>query len=1119
MADSSPISATSPDLKSQDFELLRAEGMTLIQGIAANTWTDHNLHDPGITLWEAICYALTETGLRAGMDIKDLIASSAPYHEAEFFTAAQVLPSAPVKALDFQKLLISHPLINSAWVFPLVEKPSGKLSFLLEFANDELNSNQFVRTYTAQQYIVEIAFPHWDEVDVQPLQEDVILQLVTFNGLPGDEWNKIAGGESYFARASITYQPQIGGPQVMQVWIVANILTVMQDPVVEAPIILQDILTEIATLGDNSPADQTILKQLNRRVTSAFESMRIVRRFLSPYRNLCENLAEFNAVRLQEISINATLEVNSGVNIEELLAEIYYRIYRFISPVIRFGDLDDQLEQALTADAVFDGPITSSGFLADSILGSQKIRTILYASDILRIIYQLRNTDETDVRRRENVSSRKIIALRNLSMSNFLDNRPINKGARDCLQLVNSKNHIPRLSVAKSNLTIYRNGIEVAYDRDLVSELLKIKLSNDIQEVFQPTLDLAIPVGETYPVREFYPIQNDLPGIYGVGELGLPERADETRIAKARQLKGYMFLFEQMHAGSLAQLSAFNAFFSADPSIDQTLFQQPVYNIPDIAPLHKQFNPNDPTWWTNFKNNNANPYVSVLREKVETREQFLIRRNATLDHLLASLGEDMEDRTGLLLRLATEVPEAVAASFTDPVLDMVSYQNAQRQQALQELIRNKSAYYYDLPMLNRDKAQAIGHPLWKVSTFLKVAPIGGSYAWTITDQQGNALFQHDTPATSMVVAYEIAGQVMKLATREESYTIRIEGIVRRLEIRTDPLSSPLGISAITYATDPLAATGIQDTVETTIGLWVATTLTPLERRLYHMLGIDIQERRQLINQQGDYIEIFDNPDVDPLIEKRFRLWSESGLTGTILLEAATDYEAATDPAATLLAEEGTRLMIEYGIVPKNYLIENPAPATFRVALLNLDGSVLARSEVFFTEAAAKAAAQQTRRHLFRLFSTQGFYLLENHLLFPPTEINPALEITDVNDPYSFQITLVLPSGLARDFSDLTADPVQVQPHLYNNREFQTYAENQIRKHCPAQILPRIIWADRVIPGEAVNTTDPSFDAFEEAYLAWFNLYIIDEIEESVIGPARDALTEITTLLYQHYYAL
>ena len=1113
------IPATPPELKSQDFEFLREQGMGLIQMIASDTWTDHNLHDPGITIWETICYALTETGLRAGMDIKDLIASGAPYHEAEFFSAAQVLPSAPVKLSDFQKLLISHPLITSAWVFPLVSKPSGKLSVLLEFANDDLNNNQFVRTYAAQEYIVEIAFPHWDEEDIEPLQVDVILQLVNFDGLPGDEWNKIAGGQSYFARAAITYQPSIGGPQVMEVWIVANILTEMQDPAVDAPVILQDVLTEIRTLGDNSPADQTMLKQLNRRVTAAFESMRMVRRFLTPYRNLCENLAEFNAVRLQEISISGILEVNSGVNIEDLLAEMYYRIYRFISPVIQFNNLPEQLQQALTADAVFDGPLMTAGFLSDAGLGAQEIRQVIFASDILRIIYQLRNADEGDVRRRENVSARRIIALRNLALSNYLDNRQITTNARDCLQLVNSKNHIPRLSVAKSNLTVYRNGVEVIYDRDMVHELVKIKLANDVQEVFQPELDLPVPLGESYPVKEFYPIQNDLPLTYGVGEPGLPENVSEERIAKARQLKGYMFLFEQMLAGSIAQLSSFNAFFSADHSVDRTLFQQPVYNIPDIEPLFKSYNPADPAWWANFKGNGNNPYMRVLRENVETQEQFLSKRNAILDHLLATLGEDMEDRAGLLLRLATEVPAEVVATFTDPVQEMVAYQNIQRQQALLELIQDKSAYYYDLPAINRDKAQAVGHPLWRDSKYLNVVRVGNSFEWTINDREGNALLRHETPATSLTDAFATAEQVMNLSTREENYTVRLEGTDRRLEIRTQPSATPLAISFLTYTTDPLAATGIQDTVEEMIAIWTAATLSPYERRLYHMFGIDVIERRQLIHLQSDYIEIFDNPDVDPLIEKRFRLWSESGFAGTILLEAASDYEAATNPDAEELAHAGVQQMILHGSKKKNYGFENPAPADFRFVLLLPDGNVMARSGSFPTDVAAREAAVQTQQMLYNIFSAEGFYLLENHLLFPPDITNPELVIPDVDEPYSFQITLVLPSGLSRDFADPNDEGTPAQPSLYRNQEFQKYAETQIRKHCPAHILPRIIWVDRVIEGEPVSTTDPSFDAFEQAYLAWFDLYITDEADELAIGPARDALTEITNLLYQEYYTL
>src|SRR5690606_33080912 len=130
----------------------------------------------------------------------------------------------------------------------------------------------------------------------------------------------------------------------------------------------------------------------------------------------------------------------------------------------------------------------------------------------------------------------------------------------------------------------------------------------------------------------------------------------------------------------------------------------------------------------------------------------------------------------------------------------------------------------------------------------------------------------------------------------------------------------------------------------------------------------------------------------------------------------------------------------------NYSVENPAPSTYQVALSLPDGTVLARSGTFPLEDDARGAIEQTRAHIFRLFSVQGFYLLENHLLFPPDEVNPELIIPDVDEPYSFQITLVLPSGLARDFSDPTFEPLDVEPHLYNSREFRKFAETQIRKH-------------------------------------------------------------------------
>src|SRR5688500_16425731 len=97
------ISTLPPELKSQDFSFLRSEGLAVIQAFASKTWTDHNIHDPGITLLEAMCYAVTEAGLRTEMDIKDLLASSSSIRLPEFFTSARVLPTTPVTITDFRK--------------------------------------------------------------------------------------------------------------------------------------------------------------------------------------------------------------------------------------------------------------------------------------------------------------------------------------------------------------------------------------------------------------------------------------------------------------------------------------------------------------------------------------------------------------------------------------------------------------------------------------------------------------------------------------------------------------------------------------------------------------------------------------------------------------------------------------------------------------------------------------------------------------------------------------------------------------------------------------------------------------------------------------------------------
>ncbi len=58
------LSNAPPDHPALDFDFLRQEGIEHIQRLAGHRWTDYNHHEPGITILEQLCYALTDLAYR-----------------------------------------------------------------------------------------------------------------------------------------------------------------------------------------------------------------------------------------------------------------------------------------------------------------------------------------------------------------------------------------------------------------------------------------------------------------------------------------------------------------------------------------------------------------------------------------------------------------------------------------------------------------------------------------------------------------------------------------------------------------------------------------------------------------------------------------------------------------------------------------------------------------------------------------------------------------------------------------------------------------------------------------------------------------------------------------------
>lgn len=99
-----------PLKESMDFRVLKARALKIIQEQSGQEWTNYNPADPGITILDQLCYALTELGYCTDFPIEDVLTpeSGQINFDGQFFKAPQVLTSAPLTRNDFKRLLVSN---------------------------------------------------------------------------------------------------------------------------------------------------------------------------------------------------------------------------------------------------------------------------------------------------------------------------------------------------------------------------------------------------------------------------------------------------------------------------------------------------------------------------------------------------------------------------------------------------------------------------------------------------------------------------------------------------------------------------------------------------------------------------------------------------------------------------------------------------------------------------------------------------------------------------------------------------------------------------------------------------------------------------------------------------
>ncbi|HEV8283014.1 MAG TPA: hypothetical protein VGQ09_01820 [Chitinophagaceae bacterium] len=652
MNNSIPLFITNdpPATTDQYYAELRSEAIGDIQIFSGSEWTDHNEHDTGITTIDAICFALTEQGHLNNISARQLLQlyGKPDALVKDFFNQKTVLHNAPVTLYDWRKFLIDQDTVRNAWLLPLTSEIAPQLFFknnqyslvdgllinlkglydvLLEWSPDqllgELNGNIIsisrlitLPTGVQKTYWADLIFPFtWDTTDTNFIIFRNILNIQTItlqtaNPLHPQLDPQIDAPGVYFSDLKITYN-------------IINTATVS---------IILRINTEISTDLERQTVENEFISFLsningplaayNKIIAKAFLLSGQIKDLLLDKRNLAEDFITLRAINIQEIGIQAEIELTPGINVEEVLAELFFMLDAFISPDFTFQSYNaivtDQNEDIL--DEIREGPFLQHGYLSDAQLRSAPGRSI-FLSDILHIMLEGKNQLRHD----------KIIAVYNLSIQSYINNKPAGASEENCLRLVDDLTYRPRLSIFKSQIIVRERGVNKPYD--ISSVFAKFQNMKNNPAVVTPLLPalVAITDSELVPAAPgYYPMQYEYPAFY---DLSISEKT-----AVNAQMRGYLFFFEQV----LADLSTLFRHVPDLLSIDNVQLETRFpANLRQLLPFYDDY----------LKSG----YEAALATPVVENES---RRSLLLDHLLARLGEDFRyygswnNKTGNALNLA-----------------------------------------------------------------------------------------------------------------------------------------------------------------------------------------------------------------------------------------------------------------------------------------------------------------------------------------------------------------------------------------------------------------------------------------------------------------------------------
>ncbi|OCQ22936.1 hypothetical protein A7985_02965 [Pseudoalteromonas luteoviolacea] len=115
----------------QDLTRLRQQGIAQLQKLAPETWSDHNVFDPGITLLEVLAYVLSDLSYKLSYPVADLLEVDPQSDGApdQFLTSDAVMFSHCVTLADYRRLFLDIPIIKNLDIQTSDKTKNGETCF------------------------------------------------------------------------------------------------------------------------------------------------------------------------------------------------------------------------------------------------------------------------------------------------------------------------------------------------------------------------------------------------------------------------------------------------------------------------------------------------------------------------------------------------------------------------------------------------------------------------------------------------------------------------------------------------------------------------------------------------------------------------------------------------------------------------------------------------------------------------------------------------------------------------------------------------------------------------------------------------------------------------------